>query len=162
MRIANHTFLVSGGSSGLGAACARLLEAEGGNVVIADINQRVGEHLAAELGARARFVATDVTDEGSVQNAVAVATQAFGGLHGAITCAGIGLAERSKKSEHRSTPTGWFWGIPNWDAGEVIQALGCRCSTLQGRQLSALRFLRALPAAAAAHRRLCRGSRAGF
>src|SRR5947209_13361924 len=94
VRIADHTFLVSGGSSGLGAACVRLLAGTGANVVIADINRDAGERLTGEVGGRARFVATDVTDEASVQNAVGTARQAFGALHGAVLCAGIGLAER--------------------------------------------------------------------
>ena len=62
MQVHGHTFLVSGGSSGLGAACARMLANAGANVAIADIN-RQGESLAGELGARARFVSVDVTDE---------------------------------------------------------------------------------------------------
>jgi NAD(P)-dependent dehydrogenase (short-subunit alcohol dehydrogenase family) len=94
MQVQDHTFLVTGGASGLGAACARLLAGAGGRVVIADLNKDAGARLAAELGDRARFASTDVTDEASVQNALATATQAFGGLHGVIGCAGIGLAER--------------------------------------------------------------------
>jgi NAD(P)-dependent dehydrogenase (short-subunit alcohol dehydrogenase family) len=94
MQIENHTFLVSGGGSGLGAACVRMLAGAGGNVVIADLNRDKGEALAKELGPRARFAETNVTDEASVRAAVALAGQAFGGLHGSIQCAGIGLAER--------------------------------------------------------------------
>ena len=94
MRITDSTFLVSGGASGLGAACARLFASDGGNVVIADLNRDAGERLAADLGPRARFAATDVTDEKSVQDAVALAVATFGGLHGAVTCAGVGSAER--------------------------------------------------------------------
>ena len=51
MQIGNHVFLVTGGASGLGAATARLLAAEGGSVVIADLDRAAGEKLAAELGA---------------------------------------------------------------------------------------------------------------
>src|SRR5262249_49764135 len=94
MQIYNSTFLVTGGSSGLGAACARLFAAAGGRVVIADLNQDAGTALAAELGAVARFVAADVNDEAAVQNAVQTAVREFGALHGAVGCAGIGLAER--------------------------------------------------------------------
>jgi NAD(P)-dependent dehydrogenase (short-subunit alcohol dehydrogenase family) len=94
MQLSNHTFLVSGGSSGLGAACVRMLAGGGGNVVIADVNRAVGEALASELGPRVRFAATDVTDEASVQAAVTLAVQTFGGLHGSIQCAGIALAEK--------------------------------------------------------------------
>ena len=94
MRVVGSTVLVSGGSSGLGAACVRQLAQAGANVVIVDLNRDKGESLAAELAPRVRFVATDVTDEASVQNAVQTAVQSFGGLHGSIQCAGIGLAER--------------------------------------------------------------------
>src|SRR5437868_15449620 len=94
MRIQDRTFLVTGGSSGLGAACVRLFAGAGGNVVIADLNREGGEGLATELGPRARFVVTDVTDEGSVQNAIQVAREAFAGLHGVVGCAGIGVAEK--------------------------------------------------------------------
>jgi NAD(P)-dependent dehydrogenase (short-subunit alcohol dehydrogenase family) len=94
MEVSGRTFLVSGGASGLGAACARTLAGAGGNVILADLNRDAGERLAAELGQRARFQATDVTDEVSVRAAVQAAVQHFGGLHGSIHCAGIGLAER--------------------------------------------------------------------
>lgn len=92
MEIQNKTFLVTGGGSGLGAATAKLLAASGGNVVIADINAETGEKTAAEIGAQARFVKTNVTDEESVKNAIATAVSAFGALHGSINCAGIGTA----------------------------------------------------------------------
>jgi NAD(P)-dependent dehydrogenase (short-subunit alcohol dehydrogenase family) len=93
MQIQGSTFLVTGGSSGLGAACVRMLVAGGGNAVIADVS-KAGAELAAELGSRTRFASTDVTDEAAVTGAVKTALDSFGGLHGAINCAGIGLAER--------------------------------------------------------------------
>ncbi len=94
MRIEGSTFLVSGGASGLGGATSRMIVEHGGQVLIADINQKGGEALAGELGPRARFVATDVTKPGDVEAAVAVALQAFGGLQGAVCTAGIAIAER--------------------------------------------------------------------
>jgi len=94
MEIKNHTFLVSGGSSGLGAACVRMLAGAGANVLIADLNKEEGERLVGELKESVRFVATDVTDEASVQNAVTFAVQTFGNLDGSIQCAGIALAEK--------------------------------------------------------------------
>jgi NAD(P)-dependent dehydrogenase (short-subunit alcohol dehydrogenase family) len=94
MQIQGSTFLVSGGASGLGAACVRLLAGAGGNVVIADLNKGAGERLAADLGGRARFAPADVTDEAGVRAAVGLAVSSFGGLHGAVACAGIGVAER--------------------------------------------------------------------
>ncbi|MBI3824269.1 MAG: 3-hydroxyacyl-CoA dehydrogenase [Planctomycetes bacterium] len=94
MQLQNNTFLVSGGSSGLGAACVRMLAEAGANVVIADVNRSAGDALVAELGKRVRFAATDVTDEASVQAAVTLATQTYGRIHGSIQCAGIALAEK--------------------------------------------------------------------
>jgi NAD(P)-dependent dehydrogenase (short-subunit alcohol dehydrogenase family) len=87
MEARGRTFLVTGGGSGLGAATARMLEGEGANVVVADLR---GEG----AGPNARFVETDVTDEGSVKGAIAVALENFGALHGAINCAGIASAEK--------------------------------------------------------------------
>jgi NAD(P)-dependent dehydrogenase (short-subunit alcohol dehydrogenase family) len=94
MQIPGNTFLVSGGASGLGAACVRMFAQAAGNVVIADLNQAAGEALAAELGAQVRFARTDVADEASVHAAVELATRTFGNLRGSIQCAGIGLAEK--------------------------------------------------------------------
>jgi NAD(P)-dependent dehydrogenase (short-subunit alcohol dehydrogenase family) len=94
MQIPGNTFLVTGGSSGLGGACVRLLAGAGGNVVIADMNRDAGTKLAGDLGAKVHFCCCDVTDEASTAAAVDQAVKQFGGLRGAILCAGIGLAER--------------------------------------------------------------------
>lgn len=94
MQIGNHVFLVTGGASGLGAATARLLVAEGGSVVLADLDSAAGEKLTAELGAAARFVLTDVTSENDAQAAVDLAREAFGHLHGLVNCAGIAPSEK--------------------------------------------------------------------
>ena len=92
MQIQEKTFVVTGGSSGLGAACARRLVSAGAKVVIADLNAEAGEALASELGAAAKFVRTNVVHEEDVQTAVSTATATFGGLHGAINCAGVAIA----------------------------------------------------------------------
>jgi NAD(P)-dependent dehydrogenase (short-subunit alcohol dehydrogenase family) len=94
MDIAKRTFLVTGGGSGLGAACARLLVETGAAVVLADINEAAGQKLAVELGSRARFERTDVADETSVQAALDAAGAAFGGLDGVVQCAGIVWGEK--------------------------------------------------------------------
>jgi NAD(P)-dependent dehydrogenase (short-subunit alcohol dehydrogenase family) len=90
MKIENSTFIVTGGASGLGAATAQQLVARGGKVVIADLNEEVGKATTAQLGANARFVKVNVANEDDVKAAVALAVSAFGGLHGAVNCAGIG------------------------------------------------------------------------
>jgi NAD(P)-dependent dehydrogenase (short-subunit alcohol dehydrogenase family) len=107
MQLQGNTFLVSGGSSGLGAACVHMLAMAGSNVVIADINGQAGEALAADLGSRVRFAATDVTDESSVHNAIDLATKAFGLLHGSIQCAGIALAEKVHGKSGPNPPAGF-------------------------------------------------------
>jgi len=94
MQIENHVFLVTGGASGLGAAAARLLVAEGGSVVIADVDRAAGEAIAGELGQAARFAPTDVTSESDGKAAVDLALQAFGHLQGLVNCAGIAPSEK--------------------------------------------------------------------
>jgi NAD(P)-dependent dehydrogenase (short-subunit alcohol dehydrogenase family) len=94
MQIQNSVFIIAGGGSGLGAATAKMIINSGGNVVLADINKEAGAAKQAELGAKARFIETNVTDEASVQAAVDLCTSAFGGLHGAVNCAGVAPGER--------------------------------------------------------------------
>ncbi len=105
MDIRDRVFLITGGGSGLGAAAARALAAQGGRVMLADVAEGPGMALAAELGAAARFVRTDVTDAGQAEAAVATARAAFGGLHGLVNCAGIVLARRcwDATGRHRSS-----------------------------------------------------------
>jgi NAD(P)-dependent dehydrogenase (short-subunit alcohol dehydrogenase family) len=94
MQLQNKGVLITGGASGLGAACARLFVQAGAKVVIADFNSETGTDLAKELGDSVRFVKTNVVEETDVQRAVQTAVDAFGGLHVTINCAGIGTAER--------------------------------------------------------------------
>jgi 3-hydroxyacyl-CoA dehydrogenase / 3-hydroxy-2-methylbutyryl-CoA dehydrogenase len=86
--------IVAGGASGLGAATARLLARNGARVAIADLNEEAGQALAEELGGPACAFKADVTNEDEVQAAVAGAVEAFGELRVAVSCAGIGWAER--------------------------------------------------------------------
>ncbi len=103
MKISDSTFLVTGGGSGLGAACVRRFVAGGGLAVIADVQKAPSEALAAELGNKVRFVETDVTNRASAERAVDTVIKEFGGLHGLVNCAGIALAERTvgKEGPHR-------------------------------------------------------------
>jgi NAD(P)-dependent dehydrogenase (short-subunit alcohol dehydrogenase family) len=94
MKVQGSTFIVTGGASGLGAGSARVLAAAGANVVLADMNATQGQSMAAELGAAARFVPVDVTQEAQVQAAVDCAVTTFGRVDGLINCAGIVLGER--------------------------------------------------------------------
>lgn len=89
MEITGNAFLVTGGASGLGAACVRRILKAGGKAAILDQNQAVGEALAAELGANACFLQTDVTSEASARAAVTAAVERFGCVRGLVSCAGV-------------------------------------------------------------------------
>lgn len=94
MEIKGHTFLVTGGASGLGEATVRHIVERGGKAIIADVNKEAGEALTKELGDVTRFCVTDVTNPEQVQAAIDTACNELGGLQGAINCAGIGTAMR--------------------------------------------------------------------
>jgi NAD(P)-dependent dehydrogenase (short-subunit alcohol dehydrogenase family) len=102
MELKGKTFIVTGGGSGLGAGAARVFVAGGANVILADMNAETGEKMAAELGAQAKFCPCNVTDDAQVNGAIALARETFGGLHGALNCAGIGAAMKvsSKMGAH--------------------------------------------------------------
>jgi NAD(P)-dependent dehydrogenase (short-subunit alcohol dehydrogenase family) len=101
MEISNNAFIVTGGASGLGSATSRMLAAQGGKVVIADVQSDKGEALAKELG-DATFVKCDVTSEADGKAAVAAAL-ALGPLRGLVNCAGIAIGEKTvgKDGPHR-------------------------------------------------------------
>ena len=90
--------LVTGGASGLGLATAKALVEAGHRAVIVDRDAERGEAAAKELGDRARFVATDVTEEAQVKAAVETATS-MGALRVAVSCAGVGWAARTVDKE---------------------------------------------------------------
>ena len=81
--------LVTGGASGLGEASITELVKKGARVVIVDIDSDKGEKLAANIGAGAIFVKTDVTSEADVRQAIQKAVDAFGKINVVINCAGI-------------------------------------------------------------------------
>ncbi len=91
MELSGRTFIVTGGASGLGAACVAEFARAGANVVICDVSERG----AALAGDRVRFARTDVTDEAQVRAAVRMARDEFGALHGLVNCAGVATAERA-------------------------------------------------------------------
>jgi len=103
MQIKNHVFIVTGGGSGLGAAVARTLVANGAQVVVADIDRTAGEAIAVELGDNLRFAPTDVTSEADGKAAVQLALDSFGHLHGLVNCAGVAPGEKvlGREGPHR-------------------------------------------------------------
>jgi len=101
--------VVTGGASGLGEACVRMLAGAGAKAAIFDMAVDRGEKLAAELGKNVIFVNTDVTNDEGVQSSVARAVEAFGTINGAINCAGVGAASKvfSKKGPYPLKAFNW-------------------------------------------------------
>ena len=92
MDIAGAAAIVTGGASGLGAATARKLAGDGMRVLIADLQDDLGDAVADEVGGG--FVHADVTDSAQVQAAVEAAVE-MGPLRVLINCAGIGPPQRT-------------------------------------------------------------------
>ena len=103
MRIEGSSALVTGGASGLGAACVRMLAGAGARVVIADLNETAGRALEAEIGGATRFLRADVTDA----EGIGAALRAAAPLGIAISCAGIAPPRRVIGKEGPA-PLEWF------------------------------------------------------
>ena len=86
--------LITGGGTGIGLACAKLLRADGGVVTImgrrAAKLEEARASLTADGGAEVRIAAGDVSNEEDVAAAVNVALDANGALHGCVAGAGTG------------------------------------------------------------------------
>jgi 3-oxoacyl-[acyl-carrier protein] reductase len=87
VRFDGKTALITGGATGIGAATARLLAAEGAKVVIADFDEDGAKEVAAEIGGLA--VRCDVTSRADSEAAVTAAVEFGGSLDVLVTCAGI-------------------------------------------------------------------------
>jgi NAD(P)-dependent dehydrogenase (short-subunit alcohol dehydrogenase family) len=89
VELAGRTALVTGGASGLGAATAEILCSAGARTVIVDLPGSRGAETAGTLGGAACFVPGDVTSEQDVARAIATVAGELGGLHIAVSCAGV-------------------------------------------------------------------------
>jgi NAD(P)-dependent dehydrogenase (short-subunit alcohol dehydrogenase family) len=94
MQVNERVFLITGASSGLGAAVAEMVVAGGGKAMLLDINEEAGQAAAAKLGASARFQRTDVTKEEDGKAAIAAALSAFGRIDVLVNCAGVAPGEK--------------------------------------------------------------------
>ncbi|MGW4356420.1 SDR family NAD(P)-dependent oxidoreductase [Nocardia sp. NPDC004582] len=90
-RFESKVVLITGATSGVGAAVARRIAAEGGSVVLGARGKEAGDRVAEEIraaGGRALFVPTDVTVEADVERLTAAAVTEFGRLDAAFNNAG--------------------------------------------------------------------------
>ena len=92
MDIKGNVFIVTGGASGLGEGTAGMLAANGGLVVVADMQVEKGEEVARKIGGA--FVKCDVSQEADGRAVVAKAV-AMGKLMGLVNCAGVAPAEKT-------------------------------------------------------------------
>lgn len=91
-RLDGKIALVTAGATGIGLGCAQAIVEGGGRVMICARREDTLEQAAAELGENAAWVACDVTDDASVDAAVAATVERFGGLNAAVNSAGTGTA----------------------------------------------------------------------
>ena len=103
MIVSDSVFLITGGSSGLGAATAQMALAAGARIVIADLAEPRDGTFQNNTADRRAYVQTNVVDEASAQAAVQMALQRFGRLDVLVNAAGIGPAEKihGKNGPHR-------------------------------------------------------------
>jgi NAD(P)-dependent dehydrogenase (short-subunit alcohol dehydrogenase family) len=92
MKLKDQAAIVTGGASGLGAATARAQAAEGAKVAVCDLNTKLAESVAAEIGGMA--VACDVADAISGEAALIAAAKVHGPARVLVNSAGIGVAKR--------------------------------------------------------------------
>lgn len=86
----NKVAIVTGGASGIGAACVELFVKEGAKVILGDLDQEMGQKLAARFPGEVIFVQADASSAADNENLVNKAIEHFGALHIAVNNAGIG------------------------------------------------------------------------
>jgi NAD(P)-dependent dehydrogenase (short-subunit alcohol dehydrogenase family) len=101
MKISGTTAIITGGASGLGAATAEALVAEGAKAALWDLNAEKGEALAKKLGGI--FCSVNVADEESVKAGLARTITELGAPRILVNCAGIAIGEKTvgKNGPHR-------------------------------------------------------------
>lgn len=106
MQIQGLSAIVTGGASGLGAATARLLAAQGAKVAVFDLNEADGGALAEEIGGT--YLRVDVTDEASVEAGLVAAEAAQGVARLLVNCAGVAPAIKTVGREGKPHPIDAF------------------------------------------------------
>jgi NAD(P)-dependent dehydrogenase (short-subunit alcohol dehydrogenase family) len=89
MKIKDARAVVTGGASGLGNAVAKYVVAQGGKVVVLDVQEGPGRAAVTALGSNAQFVRCDVTSEAEVNAAMDSAREYMGSINLLVNCAGV-------------------------------------------------------------------------
>ncbi|PVZ57147.1 short-chain dehydrogenase [Pseudomonas sp. B1(2018)] len=88
-RVEGKVCIITGAASGIGREDALLLAREGAKVVLTDLNEEAGRHVAAEVGANALFIRHDITSESDWQHVVKTTVERFGRLDVLVNNAAI-------------------------------------------------------------------------
>lgn len=97
MEIKGKKAIIVGGASGMAKASAEMLAERGADVAIVDLPTSKGQEVADALGGP--FFPLDIMDDEAVEQTMAAATEALGGLHIAVNTAGGGAAQRTLTKE---------------------------------------------------------------
>jgi NAD(P)-dependent dehydrogenase (short-subunit alcohol dehydrogenase family) len=114
MELNGSSAIVTGGASGIGEACVRLLAKRGAKVVIADIQEEKGQALAKEVGGA--YCKVDVTNTQDIINATEMA-KSMGPIRALVNSAGIGWAQRTVGKD------GTYESAANLDAFKKVVAI---------------------------------------
>ena len=114
MELNGASAIVTGGASGIGEACVRLLAKRGAKVVIADIQEEKGQALAKEVGGA--YCKVDVTNTQDIINAAEMA-KSMGPIRALVNSAGIGWAQRTVGKD------GSYESAANLDAFKKVVAI---------------------------------------
>ena len=127
MDINGASAIVTGGASGIGAAVARQLAAQGAKVVVADLNSEKGEELANEIGGA--FAPVDVTKTEQIQAAIEQAEE-LGPIRVLVNSAGIGWAQRTVGRDGSYDSAADLDAFTKVVAINLIAAVGIRVNTV--------------------------------
>ena len=121
-RFLNKASIVTGAASGIGLATAERLVAEGGNVLLTDLNKEAGSEAAERLGSAAKFRVHDAASEADWESVVADCVSRFGRLDVLVNNAGVAFLAGQLSPEEVT--------LEEWQRVNAVNAagvmLGCK------------------------------------